>query len=160
MSEQGTWANSSGNTLEKTVIATLHSKGFEVLSYKEWQKNPERYGGELLLRNVPFVSIYGHQGKTEFLILSKRLNLEIRIECKWQQSAGSVDEKFPYLYLNCIEAMPQQKIFIIVDGQGAKPKAIEWLRKSCEEKRYNGGAKIIQVMNLSQFLVWANTTLR
>jgi hypothetical protein len=30
------------------------------------------------------------------------------IECKWQQVSGSVDEKLPYLYLNCIEAMPEK----------------------------------------------------
>jgi hypothetical protein len=94
--------------LESTVIGTLNSKGFLSVPYREWQKNPTQFGSELLLRNVPFVTIYGHPGKSEFVLLSERYGLRIRIECKWQQSSGSVDEKFPYLYLNCIEQMPEK----------------------------------------------------
>ncbi len=35
--QQGSLANSSGNTLEQTIIATLSSKGFAVLHYRDWQ---------------------------------------------------------------------------------------------------------------------------
>ena len=56
---------------------------------------------DLLVRRVPYQSIYGHRGVTEFLAVSASRGLAVRIECKWQQSQGSVDEKFPYLYLNC-----------------------------------------------------------
>jgi hypothetical protein len=51
--------------------------------------------------------------------------LEIGIECKWQRISGSVDEKFPYAYLNCIEAMPERDIIIVVDGGGAKQGAVD-----------------------------------
>jgi hypothetical protein len=105
---QGTLANSSGNTLEQTVMGTLASKSFQAASYRDYLIKPELYGSELLLRNVPYKTIYGHPGNTEFLIRSERYRLEIRIECKWQQSSGSVDEKYPYTYLNCIEAMPER----------------------------------------------------
>ena len=159
---QGGLANSSGNTLERTVIATLESKGFEVIRYRIWHKNPEKFGDELLLRNVPFETIYDHKGNTEFLIKSKKHDLEIRVECKWQQSSGSVDEKFPYLYLNCIENMPEEDIFIIVDGGGAKPGAINWLRNAASSKLYQDEQKQtnVSVMTLTEFLIWANTTLR
>lgn len=159
---QGGLANSSGNTLERTVIATLESKGFEVVKYRIWHKNPEKFGNELLLRNVPFETIYAHKGNTEFLIKSKKHDLEIRVECKWQQSSGSVDEKFPYLYLNCIENMPEKDIFIIVDGGGAKPGAINWLRNAASSKLYQDEQKQtnVSVMNLTEFMIWANTTLR
>ncbi len=70
--------------------------------------------------NVPFTTIYQHGGNTEFRLISERYNMDIRIECKWQQVAGSVDEKLPYLYLNCIEAMPEKHIIIIIDGDGWK----------------------------------------
>ena len=159
---QGGLANSSGNTLERMVIATLESKGFEVVKYRIWYKNPGKFGNELLLRNVPFETIYDHKGNTEFLIKSKKHDLEIRVECKWQQSSGSVDEKFPYLYLNCIENMPEKDIFIIVDGGGAKPGAINWLRNAAENKLYQDEQQQtnVGVMNLAEFLIWANTTLR
>lgn len=160
---QGTLANSSGNTLEKTVIGTLISKGFQAVMYRDYIKKPGSYGDELLLRNIPFTTIYGHQGNTEFLIRSKKYNLKIRIECKWQQSSGSVDEKFPYLYLNCVEAMPENDIIIIVDGGGAKQGAINWLRSAAENKMYisdNNKGKQVKVMNLSEFLIWVNKTFR
>jgi hypothetical protein len=159
---QGGLANSSGNTLERTIIGTLMSKGFTLIMYREWLKNPTIYGDELLLRNVPYITIYNHPGNTEFLLHSVRYQLKVRIECKWQQSSGSVDEKFPYLYLNCIEQMPERDIIIIVDGGGAKSGSVKWLRDICKAQRYVTAAaeKNISVMNLSEFLIWANSTLR
>jgi hypothetical protein len=159
--KQGGLANSSGNTLEQTIIATLLSKGFEVERYRTWLKKPQKYGKELLLRNVPYTSIYGHPGNTEFLLLSEVYQLEVRIECKWQQVPGSVDEKFPYLYLNCIEQMPERDIIIVIDGAGAKRGAVEWLRNACENNLYvTGDSKSITVVDLSGFLKWANSTFR
>ena len=155
---QGNAANSSGNVFEQAVISTMTAKGFQVAMYREWQKSPSLYGGELLLKNVPYNTIYGHQGNTEFLLKSTSRHIEIRIECKWQQAAGSVDEKFPYLYLNCIEAMPESHIIILVDGGGYKQGAINWLNTTVNSKRYQSqnNGKTIQVMNLVEFIRWAN----
>ncbi len=156
-------ANSSGHTLESAIISTFTSKKFTVVSYCKYIKDPEKYGKELLLKNIPFTTIYMHRGQTEFLVKSDKYQLEIRIECKWQQSSGSVDEKFPYLYLNCIEKMPEEKIFIIVDGSGAKQGSLNWLKQACQTKLYTNetnNKKEIVVMNLAEFLIWANKTLR
>lgn len=155
---QGNAANSSGNVLEQTVISTMTAKGFVSVSYSEWVKHPDAYDGELLLKNVPYDTIYGHNGKTEFLLKSASRGLEIRIECKWQQAAGSVDEKFPYLYLNCVETMPESHIIILVDGGGYKQGAINWLNTAVNSRRYQSqnNGKIIQVMNLVEFIRWAN----
>lgn len=161
--KQGGLANSSGNTLEKMVIATFESKGFEVEMYRKWVKQPEKYGNELVLRNVPYETIYGHNGNTEFLIKSAIYDLEIRIECKWQQSSGSVDEKFPYLYLNCIEKMPESTIIIIVGGGGAKLGAVEWLKSAANSRKYwkdDKPTKEILVMDLEGFIIWANNMFR
>lgn len=159
---QGGLANSSGNTLEQTIVATLVSKGFPVALYRQWVKDPAAYSPDIVLRNVPYETIYGHRGNTEFLLLSKRYNLNLRIECKWQQSAGSVDEKFPYLYLNCVEQMPENQIIIVVDGGGAKAGAVEWLRRACSERLYLSPEhpKTITTMNLVEFITWANQVFR
>nr|QUV75658.1 hypothetical protein [Caulerpa lentillifera] len=147
--------NSSGNVLEQNVVSTFKAKGFEVVKYKFWDKN--KYGGELLLENVPFESIYGHKGYTEFLLKSQKYNLEIRIECKWQQSAGSVDEKFPYLYLNCVESILEKDIIIIIDGGGYKEGALKWIKEATRRRKYqNSNKKNIQVMNIVEFMTWAN----
>jgi len=158
---QGGFASSTGNTLERTITGTLESKGFEVIFHREWKKDPSRYGNELLLKNVPFSTIYGHKGFTEFLLKSESYGLEVRIECKWQQASGSVDEKFPYLYLNCLEKMPETTIFIVVDGGGAKEGAVQWLRDAAKTKKFTdalSSQKDIRVMNLVEFLTWANHT--
>ncbi|MFO7634171.1 MAG: PD-(D/E)XK nuclease superfamily protein [Caldilinea sp.] len=161
--QQGSLANSSGNTLEQTIVATLVSKGFEVVQHRAWKRDPQRYGNELLLCNVPYQSIYGHDAKTEFVIRSKKYTLEVRVECKWQQVSGSVDEKFPYLYINCLEGMPENHVIIVLDGGGAKPGAVGWLRRACANKLYTlpeNQHKRIDVMSLSGFLIWANRIFR
>jgi hypothetical protein len=114
LNEQGSYASKQGHILESTVESTFREKSFEVLMFRKWQKKPEQHGKELLLKNCPFTNIYHQPGNTEFLLKSEKYNCEIRIECKWQQSSGSVDEKFPYLYLNCIEAMPEKHIVIVL----------------------------------------------
>jgi hypothetical protein len=129
--------------------------------YRVWEKNPEKYGEELLLKNVPFETIYGHKGNTEFLLISEKYKLRIRIECKWQQSAGSVDEKLPYLYLNTIEAMPEKDIMILIDGEGFKAGAKTWLKTAVKGKLYtteNNNDKNILVFTLADFFTWANKT--
>ena len=156
---QGGTANAFGSTLENQVISLMTNKGFVVAKYSDWINRPESYGGELLLKRVPYTSIYGHCAHTEFLIHSELHGLDVRVECKWQQVTGSVDEKFPYLYLNCVERMPELEIIIIVDGGGAKPQSTSWLRTVVNERRYMGEQhqnKSISVMTLTQFIVWVN----
>jgi hypothetical protein len=154
---QGNQANQTGNVLEQTVASTFAVKGFEVLMYRAWIKDPSKYSSELLLKNVPYDTIYGHKGNTEFLLKSGSRDLDVRIECKWQQVAGSVDEKFPYLYLNCIETMSEDEIILIVDGGGYKDGALAWLKKAIQEKKYQPDqAKQVRVFSLVEFLTWAN----
>lgn len=159
---QGGLAVEAGKTLERIIEDSLSNKGFTSIPYREYIKKPAKYGNELLLKNVPYNSIYGHNSKSEFVLKSERYALEIRIECKWQQSKGSVDEKFPYVYLNCIEQMPEKNIFIIVDGGGAKAGAIEWLRKACETNKYiqQDKSNKVQLMSISDFVIWINQTIR
>ncbi len=159
--KKGRKTNITGTQLERAVQVVLLEKGFEIVMYRLWRKNPEDYGKELLLKNVPFTTIYGHRGNTEFLLISEKYNLRIRIECKWQQTKGSVDEKLPYLYLNTIEAMPEKDIIILIDGDGFKAGAKTWLRNAAKEKLYtnkkNHDTNVV-VFSLAEFFTWANNT--
>ena len=161
--KKGRKINITGSQLEKAVQTVLLEKGFEIEMYRKWKANTDSYGKELLLKNVPFTTIYGHGGNTEFLLLSEKYNLKIRIECKWQQSAGSVDEKLPYLYLNTIEAMPEKDIMILIDGDGFKPGAKTWLKNAIEQKLYTSEENCdinIRVFSLTEFFTWANNTFQ
>ena len=154
---------SSGNLLEQTIKTVCREKGVIIVKHCDWRKHPERYGSELLLTDVPYNTIYRHPGKTEFLLISARYNLEIRIECKCQQVSGSVDEKLPYLYLNSIESMPEKHIVIVIDGAGWKAGAIPWLKDAATRKKYTTSEnedKKIEVLSLTEFMAWANRVLR
>jgi hypothetical protein len=153
--------NKTGSVLEKTLKSVLANNGFEVVRYIDWKKVKEKYGTELLLEFVPFKTIYTHDGRTEFLLISERFGFNMRIECKWQQSTGSVDEKLPYLYLNCIESIPEKQIMILIDGAGWKSGAIKWLRDAVKNKKYTtpeNNDKTILVFTLVEFITWANNT--
>jgi hypothetical protein len=154
---QGARANKSGKILEDTIIPIMENYGFKVVSFSDWEKNMDKFGKELLLKNAPFTSIYDHKGRTEFLLKSEKYNLEIRIECKWQSSPGSVDEKFPYLYLNCVEAMSEEFVIIVLDGDGYKEGAKKWLRDAIDNKKY-GNNKRIELFSTTDFIRWAKDT--
>lgn len=162
-STQGGTANKQGRVLEKTIIPTFEEHGFKILAFSDWMKNPDAYGKELVLKNVPYTSIYGHNGKNEFLVQSEKFNLNLRIECKWQQSSGSVDEKYPYLLLNCLEAIPENEVIIIYGGGGMKTGAISWLKTAISSKKYRDEStqdKQIHVFSLEEFILWANKRLK
>lgn len=157
------YATSSGSTLEGQIISVLNRKGFTVCSYSQWQKDPDKYGSELLLKHVPFTNIYGQDAWTEFLLLSEKYNLKIRIECKWQQVRGTVDQKMPFTYLNSIERMPEEHVIIIIDGGGASVGSVAWLLTAIKNKKYYDSAlpnKHVEMMTLAQFISWANRTFR
>jgi hypothetical protein len=163
MLKKGAKTNITGNQLEITVKTVLLAKGFELVNFSEWIKNPDAYSHELLLSNAPFTTIYGHKGKTEFLLKSEKYGFDIRIECKWQQVAGSVDEKLPYLYLNAIEAMPEKDIIILIDGEGWKAGAIQWLKMAIEDNMYTNvfnHGKNIRVLSITEFFTWVNNTFQ
>jgi len=160
---QGRSANASGKTLESTIVPVLEGKGFKKISYSHYIKNPSKYGTELLLTRVPYTTIYGQDGHTEFKIISKKYNKEIRIECKWQQEQGSVDEKFPYFYLNCIGAAPENEFILVYGGHGFKKGSINWIKIAAERMPFTTDVnrdKKIRIFRLEEFLIWANSTFK
>lgn len=149
----------SGMVFENTVKSVFQSKHYDILSYSQWNKNPDLFKRDVLLTNVPYKTIYGHNGRTEFLILSESKGLKTRVEMKWQQTSGSVDEKLPYLYLNALFTMPESHIIIVIDGEGFKEGAIRWLKDSVAKKYLVDPAmpeKRIDVLTLAGFVTWAN----
>lgn len=154
----GKRANRSGHGLEYLVQSHILQFGFEPVPFKIYQKNPDSYANRrILLIGAPYTSIYGHNAKSEFVLVDPERNFRMRIECKWQATPGSVDEKFPYLYLNAIERMPEPTVMLIIDGGGAKPFAIDWLRTVAQERRYiSDDNKTIIVTDLAGFINWMN----
>ena len=56
--------------------------------------------------------------------------------------------------------MPEPHVIILIDGGGAKPNAVAWLKRAAQNGLPgNDRGKRIQVMSLADFTAWANTNL-
>lgn len=146
----------NGHIFEDMMIPIFRAHGFRVFSIAEFKKTvnlPNKY----IVKDAPFNSIYNHTGKTEFLIVDG--DRKIRVENKYQASAGSVDEKFVYTYINAVEAYPEKEIILVIDGGGYKPGARQWVVDAVNNNflDYKGKGKSIEVMTIIEFTNWFNS---
>jgi len=147
--------NATGRSLENQIELLLNSQSFSTVDYKDWSKTKPT-DGKLLVKHFPYISIYETKCRTEFVLIHD--GRRIRIECKWQQVSGSVDEKFPYLYLNAVQKWEEKESILVVDGGGYKPKALEWLKHSAKNKIgfSHKPDKAIAVFTFTEFMIWVN----
>ena len=87
-------------------------------------------------------TIYNTNRKCDFITYNPFTEKEIIIECKWQDVAGSVDEKYPFLVLN-IKKLDVDTI-IVLDGKGYKEAAKERLKEQV-------GGCLIDVLDFAEF---------
>lgn len=167
--KQGTKANNTGHIFEDMMLPIFKTHGFLVITNAELKANPDIILGvdKYVVRNVPFTTIYDQPGKTEFVIYDASAVNDagepylraIRVEAKWQQSAGSVDEKYPYMLLNGIYGYPEHEIIFVVDGGGYKPGARQWLADHINDNwldYQNSQSKTIKLMKIDEFVKWFN----
>jgi len=169
MNIQGRRANQAGKILESHVETTLTHRGFQLISYKDWERlgllqRNERW----LIKRFPFMSIYSaalpeneatEKSNTEFVISDPATDSFVRVECKWQAVSGSVDEKLPYLYLNVVERFTEKEIIILIDGDGWKKGALLWLREAVDSRRWRQphDNRNIFMFTMGQFTQWAQS---
>ncbi len=152
-SNGGGQANNTGNALEVFVENALTRKGYEEFWDHKAQifENRKAVGGKQFAKQVPCgTSIYETQRKCDFLVLnSEKFPEGLIIECKWQQSSGSVDEKYPFTLFNIIKiAVPT---VILLDGGGYKPAAMKWLKDQVNPQR-----ALIGVWDMKEFQTKVN----
>ena len=155
---QGAKANQTGRYLEDAVEDFLNEEcGVFPISYSDWANEsvipPYAIRG-ILLKNVPYINIYGGNGWGEFL-LSVEDRDDVRIECRLQNSAGSVDEKLPYLFETAAHAFEERIVILVVEGDGYKRGAKKYLKAKCESVRY----KQVLMFTLEEFKTWARRYL-
>ena len=133
---QGTKANRSGHSAEQIIAHVLTDHGFQ---FKRQHRLCE--------------SIYGHPIRVDFFIENADGYPDgLAIECKWQDVSGSIDEKLPYLVLNIKEKFPCPAV-IMLDGEGHKPGAINWITSQTDDK-------LLAVFSISEFHSWVLRTLK
>jgi len=141
-------ANKTGNKLEKFVAAALQGCGYKEFWNHKAQAfaNRKTIGGKQYLTQLPAGdTIYETMRKCDFLVINRdKFTNDLIIECKWQQSSGSVDEKYPFLLFNIIRTgIPT---VVLLDGGGYKPAAMKWLKEQVNPK----GA-LIGVWDMAEF---------
>ncbi len=158
---QGGRAVISGNVLEKTVEVILQSHGYIEICRdlpkkrrRDWLvysiDPPKRYAKQVYIG----LGIYKTDIYVDFYIFDTiAIPAGLIIECKWQQAGGSVDEKLPYLNLNIQTCYPSPAV-VLIDGEGMKKGAIDWLTK-----QVNSNPNLLGVHNLTSFMIWANRHL-
>jgi hypothetical protein len=144
----GTKANITGNRLEKFVEQALQDAGYiEFLGHKlQVFDNRKTIGGKQYLKQLRVgETIYSTSRKCDFFIVNRdKFENDLIIECKWQQSGGSVDEKYPFLLHNIVKTgIPT---VILLDGGGFKRAAMKWLKD-----QVGGNSALKGVWNMSEF---------
>lgn len=142
---QGAESNLSGQFLERAIEHEFHVRGVGAYYFSSQGDNGHLFASHFLLKRVPYTSIYNTRSFSEFVYRHFASGISVRIECRWQQCAGSVDEKLPYLFLNARDAMPEPEVWLVIEGGGARTRALSWLRSQASR---TDKSKIIRVFDL------------
>lgn len=155
--KQGAKAVMTGRLLEKLVESYIESLCIPAVPYKKWITDSDYYPKNsegLLLSNVPYTSIYGGNSRGEF-VLSMDGKPDVRIECRYQNSKGSVDEKLPFLF-ETAWAFEESVVVLIVEGNGYKKGAKPWLKNKCDSVLH----KQILMLDFNEFKLWADNFVK
>lgn len=113
-----TQANYTGNTLQQFVEARIAERGYTFIPNKKF--GPARYFRQPIYSKQFYVgqSIYNTNLFCDYILYHPDKHADsLIIEAKWQQSGGSVDEKYPYLLLNIQYKYPHPTV-LVLDGSG------------------------------------------
>lgn len=155
---QGGKAVTSGNVLENSVEGALLGHRYVQVGADLPRKQrlthlltanhvPKRYARQVYVGP----GIYGSDIYVDFYIMGNAaISAGLIIECKWQQTSGSVDEKLPYLNFNIQNCYPTQAL-VLIDGGGMKTQAISWLSTQVKHNQ-----NLFAVYDLREFIIWSN----
>jgi len=120
--QQGRQANQNGKAFEEQISQRLKSKG-----YIQANAIPEDCDQPFFIYQYRgnFTSIYGLPMRVDFFVWHPvKYPDGLIIECKYQETSGSADEKFPYT-IACLRNIGLPAILLLV-GKGAKRCSVEW----------------------------------
>ena len=145
----GTVANETGKSLEDFIENHLVSAGYTFIDKKKFK--PALYLEQPIYSKQVYISrsIYDTATYCDFVLYHPDKHPEcLIIESKWQQSKGSVDEKYPFLVLNIQTKYPYNTV-LLLDGGGYKEGAENWIREQV-------GNTLVGVYSMVEFQSWAN----
>ena len=156
----GTTANRHGKQLEQMVETILLGRGYRKLSQKEKSQQAKALFIDSLFNDPWFspqmkleLNLYGAEFTSDFAVYHpEKYPKGILMECKWQGSGGSVDEKYVFTVLS-INKFAGFKI-LILGGEGARKKAKLWIADQAKKKK-----DFEFFDSMDAFTQWANYNL-
>lgn len=149
----GTRANRTGWRFEAFVELALKEHG-----YKESSNGKDLFKCRAVVEGKYYAmhvnvgpTAYGGNSKriVDALLLNRQIFPQgLIFECKWQQSSGSIDEKYPNL-VNNIKTTEVPTI-VVIGGNGYKPEAVAWLAKQVD------GRNLLAVWTMEKFQIEVN----
>lgn len=146
----GGQANFTGTVLERFILSRFADFNYTFVPRDRF--TPARILGQPIYTRHFHVgqSIYGTPQYCDFIVYHPdKWPDNLIIESKWQQSGGSVDEKYPYLILN-INMQYKSPTILLLDGGGYKKGAERWIRSQV------GNGNLLHVFNMPEFAAWVN----
>lgn len=134
MNSGGERANIAGTELEDYAAKLLKEKGYAEVDKNQFFAMREKEK-PIFTRQIEIgEDIYERQRRVDIILYHPHLWAEcLVVQCKWQESEGSVDEKYPFEVLS-IQKNKYDTI-IVLDGGGYAEGAERWLRAQAGKKR-------------------------
>ena len=144
--------------------------GMTIVSYSDWIKNG--YHGKdrsmpILITNVPYNCFWASNYKesntkfrgknTEYVLYWKKQY--IRIECKWQEVAGTASDKWLKSLFDLWYEAPEKECLLLLDGGyiTKRSKYLKWLKSLTEEplcNRIYSNPNNVKILSYSEFNEW------
>lgn len=155
---------SHGGQVLEQVIGALKLRRFAIRSFdprenEEGGLDFENGSQRWLIRNYPYTTIFGTPGRREWFLDAPEWTGQL--ECKFQNSGGSVDEKMVYL----VETLCRSQITSLALVHGGRywteenrgRAIIGWLKAEAESVKHRYGKSLI-VLDLDGFFNWVGRT--
>lgn len=145
----GGMANVAGRSLEQSVESIVRQK-YRKISAESFTNSWISSGTPIFASQFTIgKNIYNKNRRVDFILFHPNLWPDrLIIQCKWQASQGTVEEKYPF-EVECINKDMIQTI-IVLDGGGYSKGAEQWLRSQ------SGNGYLKHVFDLGQFQRFAS----
>ncbi len=131
----GAVANRTGQSLEDNICEILTDRGYIFIKPNSKFFPMQKMNQSIFSRQYEIgKDIYGKNRRVDIILYHPNLWKNcLVIQCKWQASAGSVEEKYPFEVLNIKQN--NYDTIVILDGGGYTKGAKQWLTNQSGKNR-------------------------
>ena len=147
-----------GKLLEMMIRTTMIPLGFEEIPKNNLRHSCMFRGKRLLIKNTDYIGLYGTPGRHEWTIVDEKHTYTV--ECKKQDTSGSVDEKLPFITRTFSDKPSEDYFLLIYYGDHFTKSdrgiaAIKWVRAEAERLCKEFHPRKFMVFTVEQFTDFA-----